>query len=155
MTNILLADDHTLIRSALKAVIQNLLMQCEIEEADDGNKAFEKIKRKDFSLIILDVNMPNTDSLNLVSNIMALKPQSKILMYSMNPEQIFARRYLSMGAMGYLRKNASHEEIKKAITSVLNGKKYISKDLAESIVAEVFEDKSVNPFDKYLQGSSK
>lgn len=148
MTCILLADDHTLIRSAMKIVIQNLILNCDVEEAGNGDEAFQKAKEKDFSLIILDVNMPDTDSFSLVSNILALKPYAKILMYSMNPEEIFAKRYLKMGVMGYLRKDADEQEIRKAITTVLNNKKYISSRLAENLVEDAFNEKAGNPFDK-------
>ena len=148
MANILLVDDHTLIRSALRIIATNLLSNCHIEEASDGDSAFEKIKSLSFSLVIMDVSMPNTDSFALVHNILAFQPRTKILVFSMNPEDIYAKRYLNMGAMGYLRKDAGEEEIRKAITTVLNNKRYISRTLADSIAEDAFNNKPANPFDK-------
>jgi DNA-binding NarL/FixJ family response regulator len=128
-------------------IIDNFLPHCNIHEAEDGNSAFEKIKQNDYDLQMLDVNMPNTDSFGLISNILALKPGSKILMFSMNSEEIYAKRYLKMGAMGYLRKDASNDEIKKAITTVLNNKRYMSAELSERLLNDMRgNDNSENPF---------
>jgi two-component system, NarL family, invasion response regulator UvrY len=148
MTNILLVDDHTLIRTALKIILQETVKGCRIDEATNSDSAIERIKTTSYSLVIMDVSMPNTDSLTLLNNILAIKPGTKILMFSMNPEEIYAKRYLSMGAMGYLRKDAGEEETRKAITTVLNNKRYISRELAEKLAEDSFNDAPGNPFDK-------
>ncbi|HEV8079848.1 MAG TPA: response regulator transcription factor [Chitinophagaceae bacterium] len=148
MPNLLIIDDHTIIRTGLKMIIQNFLPHSKIDEAEDGDSAFEKIKQNDYDLLILDVNMPNSDSFGLVSNILALKSNSKILMLSMNSEEIYAKRYLKMGAMGYVQKDAPHDEIKKAITTALNNKRYLSAELSESLLNDLQGNgNSVNPFD--------
>ncbi|MBA3673671.1 MAG: response regulator transcription factor [Chitinophagaceae bacterium] len=148
MPNLLIIDDHTIIRTGLKMIIQNFLPHSKIHEAGDGDSAFEKIKQNDYDLLILDVNMPNSDSFGLVSNILALKSNSKILMLSMNSEEIYAKRYLKMGAMGYVQKDAPHDEIKKAIITVLNNKRYLSTELSESLLNDLQgNNNSVNPFD--------
>ena len=96
--------------------------------ANDGDSAFEKIKHNNYDLIIMDVSLPNTDSYKIISNILAIKPGSKILMFSMNPEETFAKRYLQMGAIGYVSKDAPLNEIKNAIESALKNNRYISPD---------------------------
>lgn len=149
MTNILLVDDHSMIRMGLKLLIENSFHNSNCEEAFDGNSAFEKVKSNDYDLIILDVNMPGTDSFGLLSSILAIKPQSKILMFSMNAEDIFAKRYLKMGAIGYLRKDSEDVEIRDAITKVLNNKRYVSPELKEKLVEKLSNRySSENPFDK-------
>ena len=147
MTNLLIADDHFIIRTGLKLIIENFMSRCRIDEADDGNSAFEKIKKKNYDLLILDVNMPHTDSFMLVSNILALKPGTKILMFSMNDEEVYARRYLKMGVMGYIKKDEHLEEIKKAIITILNNKKYISPGLNRIFIEDLNSKNSENPFD--------
>ncbi len=127
--------------------IEGLIPLSVIEEAPDGDTAFEKIKQKDYDLLILDVNMPGTDSFGLVSNIMAIKPESKILMLSMNAEEIYAKKYLMLGAQGYVGKDAPETEIKKAIETILNDKRYISNSLSRSLTEEALGNKSFNPFD--------
>lgn len=148
MKNILLVDDHVIIRAGLKMFIEGLIPLSVIEEAENGDTAFEKIKQKDYDLLILDVNMPGTDSFGLVSNIMAVKPESKILMLSMNAEEIYAKKYLMLGAQGYVGKDAPESEIKKAIETILNDKRYLSNSLSRSLTEEALGKKSFNPFDR-------
>ena len=147
MANFLLADDHFIIRTGLKFIIENFMPHGKIDEAHDGDSAFEKIKENNYDLVILDVNLPTTDSFVLVSNILALKPGTKILMFSMSDEEIYARRYLKMGVMGYVKKDEHMDEIKKAITTVLNNKKYISPGLSQMLIEDLHSSNPENPFD--------
>lgn len=147
MKNILLVDDHAIIRAGLKIYIETIIPFSIIEEASNGDVAFEKIKKKDYDLLILDVNMPGTDSFGLISNIMAVKPNSKILMISMNAEEIYAKKYLRLGAKGYIGKDAPEDEIKAAIDTVLNNKRYLSLSLSQALTEEALGNKSPNPFD--------
>lgn len=149
MPDILLVDDHLVIATGLKIVIENYWPNSKTDVANDGDSAFEKIKHHDYDLIIMDISLPNTDSLNLVSNILVIKPGTKILMFSMNPEEMFAKRYLKIGAMGYLGKDAPLNEIRNAIESVLKSNRYISQGLKEKLVMDVLsENDKENQFDK-------
>jgi DNA-binding NarL/FixJ family response regulator len=149
MPDILLVDDHSIVRTGLKLLLNDFLAHANIEEAYDGASALGKIKEKDYDLVIMDVNMPQTDSFGTVQTILSLKPSSKIIMFSMNAEEVYAKRYLKMGAMGYLRKDAANKEIEKAITSVLNNKKYVSPELAQKILSDLQSiEEPDNPFDK-------
>ena len=148
MPKLLLVDDHSIVRTGLKLLIEDFIAHCTIDEAKDGDSAFEKIKKNDYDLIIMDVNMPNTDSFGTVDTLFSMKPATKIIMFSMNAEEIYAKKFLKMGVMGYLRKDASGDEIKKAISMVLNGKKYISKELGEKLLNDLqVNNNSANPFD--------
>lgn len=147
MKNILLADDHAIIRTGLKIYIETIIPFSIIDEAPDGDIAFEKIKKKDYDLLIIDVNMPGTDSFGLISNIMTIKPSSKILMISMHAEEIYAKKYLRLGAKGYISKDAPEAEIKTAIDTVLNDKRYISASLSQALAEEALGNKAPNPFD--------
>ncbi len=147
MKNILLVDDHAIIRTGLKIYIETIIPFSTIDEASDGDTAFEKIKKTNYDLLIMDVNMPGTDSFGLVSNTIAIKPNSKILMISMNAEEIYAKKYLKLGAMGYISKDAPESEIKTAIDTVLNDKRYISSSLSQALTEEALGNKSSNPFD--------
>jgi Response regulator containing a CheY-like receiver domain and an HTH DNA-binding domain len=147
MINILLADDHIIIRTGLKIFISKYIAYSSIDEAWDGDSAYEKVKEKDYSLIILDVNMPNTDSFGLVSNIISLKPQANILMFSMNSEEVYAKKYLQLGVKGYLSKTSPESEMKIALDNAINGKRYISSSLNQSLAELAIGKQSVNPFD--------
>ena len=147
MPHLLLADDHSIIRGGLKTVIKDFLPHSSFDEADDGDTAFEKIKHNDYDLVILDINMPGTDSIGLVSNIFALKPGIKILMFSMNDEELFAKRYLKMGVMGYIKKSELPVEIENAITTILQNKKYVSLNFTQVLIENLGKNTfSENPF---------
>ncbi|CAN5215341.1 UvrY/SirA/GacA family response regulator transcription factor [soil metagenome] len=148
MKSILLVDDHVIIRRGLKIFISTIISFAEVDEAEGGDVAFQKIKKHDYDLLILDVNMPGTDSFGLVENILVVKPTSKILMLSMNPEEIYAKKYLKLGAMGYIGKDAPEEEIKSAIETVLNGKRYISASLSQVLAEQAIGRGLDNPFEK-------
>ncbi len=115
MADILLVDDHSIVRTGLKLLIQDFLPHSNIDEAHNGDSALKKIKQNDYDLVVMDVNMPETDSFGTLQTILTLKPSTKIIMFSMNAEEVYAKRYLKMGAMGYLRKDAPNNEIEKAI----------------------------------------
>jgi len=132
MIKILHTDDDPIMRIWLKVIIKNFFPNCLIDEAEDGDSAFKKIKENEYQLIISDINMPQTDTFAFVSSILALKPESKILMYSSNEEEEYAKQFLQLGAMGYLKKDAPQPEIKKAIDNCLNNKKYLSSSFIQA-----------------------
>jgi two-component system invasion response regulator UvrY len=149
MPEILLVDDHLVVITGLKTVINNFLAHCKTDSASDGDGAFQKIKHNNYDLIIMDVSLPHTDSFKMVSDILAIKPGSKILMFSMTSKEIFAKKYLKMGAIGYLNKDASLNEIKTAIDDALKNKGYISHALKEKLAKNgVKDDDCENEFDK-------
>lgn len=149
MPDILLVDDHSIVRTGLKLLIHDFLPHSNIDEADNGASAIKNIRQKNYDLVVMDVNMPETDSFGTVENILALKPSSKIIMFSMNAEEVYAKRYLKIGAMGYLRKDAPNNEIEKAITTVLNNKTYVSPELTQKILSDMKSKKETeNPFDR-------
>jgi DNA-binding NarL/FixJ family response regulator len=148
MPTLLLVDDHSVIRTGMKIIIQNFLPHVIIDEACDGDSAYCKIKAAKYDLVILDVNMPNTDSLGLVNNILSFDPRIKILMFSMNDEELYAKRYLKMGVMGYIKKDEGDGEIRKAITTILDNKKYISPRLSQIMIENLQSTNNAeNPFD--------
>ncbi|MDB5199195.1 MAG: DNA-binding response regulator [Chitinophagaceae bacterium] len=146
MIKILLADDHEIVRSGLISFINALLPHAVIDQAWDGNTILEKIKEKDYALIIMDVIMPETNTLELIGKIIRGKPKANILIFTMNAEPAYAGRYLQAGARGYLGKDAPATELRNAITTVLKNKLYISPSFIESII-DIAGDKTKNPFD--------
>ena len=149
MPHILIVDDHSIVRTGLQLLLKNFLPHSEIDEATDGNTALEKIKQTNYDLVVMDVNMPQTDSFGTLETVLSFKPATKVIMFSMNSEDLYAKRYLKIGAKGYLRKDASYEEIEKAINTVLNNKTYISPELNQKFLTGLQSKKEPeNPFDK-------
>lgn len=147
MHKFLLIDDHVVVRSGIKLLLANIYEGAEIHEAKDGDTATALVQQHQYDFVMLDVQMPNTDSFLLMEYFKATYPMLKVLVFSMNSESIYALRFIKAGAMGFISKEAPLDEIKKAIHQVLNGKKYISEEmlfvLAEGTTAN---NSNTNPF---------
>lgn len=151
MKNILIADDHSLIRSGLRMVLDSMAVKTDISEAWDAKTVMAKLKEKPFDLVLLDIQMPATDSVVLMHWIQSFYPDTKILIVSQNPENTYGKRYMQLGANGFISKTAPDDEMIKAIAKVLNGSTYISEELSLSIVQGVLNRASANPFDQLSQ----
>jgi two-component system, NarL family, invasion response regulator UvrY len=94
----------------------------------------------------MDISMPGTDSVNLLKNIFTLQPQLKVLIVSMSNEEIYAKKYLQLGVMGFINKEADAFDLRKAIVSVMNNRKYMSPKLQEVFTREGTEGVSSSSF---------
>ena len=148
MKKFLLVDDHNVVRSGVKGLLLELFKPSEIAEASDGESALEILKINQFDLIIMDIQMPKTDTLGLMDFIHIKYPAAKVLVFSMSAESIYAKRFLKAGAKGFLSKDAPIDEIKKAINLVLSNRKYISDTLAAVLAEESITETPSNPFNQ-------
>lgn len=148
MKKFLLVDDHVVVRSGIKILLSELYDPAEIHEAMNGDTAVEKLKEHAYDLIMLDIQMPKTDTLGLMQYIHITYPEAKVLMFSMSAENIYAKRFMKAGAYGFISKEAPLEEITRAINIILSGRKYISETLAENLAEDSFSGKSGNPFNE-------
>lgn len=148
MKKFLLVDDHIVVRSGIKGLLNELFKPSEIFEASDGETAAIILKEHHYDLIMMDIQMPKTDTLGLMEYIHIKYPDARVLIFSMSAESIYAKRFLKAGAKGFLSKDAPLEEIKKAINMVLNNRKYISETLAAVLAEESIMDRPGNPFNQ-------
>ncbi len=146
MKKFLLIDDHVVVRSGIKLLLSNIYKDSDISEAKDGDTAMELVKTNHYDFVMLDVQMPNTDSFALMEYFKVNYPLLKVLVFSMNSENIYALRYIRAGAMGFISKDAPLDEIKIAIEQVLNGKKYISEEMLFVLAEGTSQGADVNPF---------
>ena len=108
MKKFLLVDDHVVVSSGIKILLSEIYSSAEIHEAMNGDTAVVKLKRIQFDLIILDIQMPNTDTLGLMEYIHITYPDVKVLMFSMSAENIYAKRFMKAGAFGFLSKESPY-----------------------------------------------
>ena len=148
MKKFLLVDDHVVVRSGIKLLLLEIFKPAEIYEAADGEGVLEKLKEHTFDLIILDIQMPKTDTIGLMETIHNLYPDVKVLVFSMSAEKIYAKRFLKAGAKGFVSKEAPLEEIIKAVNQILNDRRYISDSLADFLADESLTSKTDNPFNR-------
>jgi DNA-binding NarL/FixJ family response regulator len=137
MIQILIADDHPILREGLKRVIS----ECEdlevVDEAEDGQEAILKCKDPAIDVLTLDVSMPGPGFLEVLRRVKAHRPDLQVLVLSVHPEEQYAVRALRAGAAGYLTKDHSPVELAKAIRQVASGRKYVTETLGEWLAAEL------------------
>jgi len=148
MKRFLLVDDHVVVRSGIKVLLSEIYKPAEIHEAFDGESTLEKLKENQFDLIMLDIQMPNTDTLGLMKTIHQTYPSQRVLIFSMSAENIYAKRFMKAGAYGFISKESPLEEITKAINLILNDRKYISESLIDKLAEDSLSGSPGNPFDK-------
>lgn len=146
--SILVVDDHQIVFNGIKLIVQNSREQYHLEHCYNGDEACDLIKHANYDLVILDVNLPDTDTLQLVQLLLVLKPKLKILIFSMSPLEMYAKRFLKLGTFGYLSKQSSSEEFLRAVKQVLNGEKYISKEVAVILSEDLIYGREENVFAK-------
>jgi len=133
VTNILIADDHMIVREGLKQILADTPDMVVTDEAKNGEEALSKALGSDFDVVVLDIALPDKSGLEVLRQIRDRKPKLPVLILSMYPEDQFALRVLKAGASGYLNKESAPEELINALRKASNGAKYISDTLLEEI----------------------
>ncbi|UCF64819.1 MAG: response regulator transcription factor [bacterium] len=140
MINLFIADDHTMFREMLKEAISQdpeLVIQ---DEANDGEEALQKLLKMDFDVAILDIAMPGMTGLDVLKEVIKIKPDQKVLMLSMYSEDQYAVRAFRAGAFGYITKSEATKELLNAIHKVASGGKYINSQVAEQLLFKMTQE---------------
>jgi DNA-binding NarL/FixJ family response regulator len=145
---ILLVDDHKLIRDSWSFILNSDPRFLVIGETSSGEEAIEIAREKRPNIILMDVNMSPVNGFDATKQIHKISPESRIIAVSMHTMPAYAKRMLQLGAMGYVTKNSSKEEMIAAIIEVRNGKKYICEEvkniLAQQELDEAGEEGDLN-----------
>lgn len=137
MAHILIVDDHAVVRAGLRQFLQDDPQVTKVDEADSGQSAMEALRRSRYDLLILDINMPGRNGLDILRNVTSAHPDTKVLIVSGYPERQYAINVLKSGASGYISKESAPEELLKATHTVLGGRRYVSATLAEQLVTDL------------------
>ena len=135
--NILIADDHTIVRKGIKQIIMEEFIEAVIEEVADGNEMLHKIRSEKFDIVISDISMPGRSGLESLKQVKEEFPKLPVLILSMHSEDQYAIRVLKAGASGYLTKDSAPEELVKAIKQILNTGRYISPAVADKLAENI------------------
>lgn len=157
---IVVADDHGIVRMGLIQTIKRLTSDAVISEVEDYRSLYKVIQKEELDLAIMDVNMPNGTVQEAIDYIKIHQPQLKILLFSSQDEEMYAMRYLKMGAGGYLSKQSSTEIIESALIAMLTKGRYVSDNVKDAMFAESLTGSGKNsPFetlsDRELQIATK
>ena len=145
MIDILIADDHSVVRAGLKQILSDIPGMTVVDEASNGAEVLDKIRKKACSVVILDIAMPGKNGLDVLKEIKGEYPDLPVLMLSMYPEDQYAIRVLRSGAAGYMTKESAPEELVEALRTVAKGKKYISPSIAEKLAFNLDLDGKKEP----------
>ncbi len=120
MKNLLLVDDHKIVRSGLKTLLSDLNFD-QIDEADSGKAAYSLAQENSYSLIIMDISMEGTSGLDTLSKIINRLPKQKILILSMHDSDLVIEKAKKFGAMGFVTKSDISDNLFQAVEQILNG----------------------------------
>lgn len=146
--NILIADDHSIVREGLKQYVKTLDEITLIDEASEGNEAWEKIKNGKIDVVILDVAMPGMSGLDVLRKIKERNLQTHVLMLSVYPQEQYAVHALKLGASGYISKDNAYEELALAIRKIVSGGRYIGNAFAEKLAFNGYDSGNRLPHEK-------
>lgn len=132
--SILIVDDHSIVRDGLKQILASNFPGAWLGEAQDARQALEQVAQQPWAVILLDISMPGQSGIEVLKQIQALQPETKVLVLTMHPENQYALRALKAGAAGYLTKESASAALVKAVQKVLEGGKFVSESLAEMLV---------------------
>ena len=144
MSRVLIADDHAVVRAGYKQFLEADPSITEIGEASSGTETLDALRRGEWDLLLMDIHMPDRSGLDILKHVTTGYPDVRVLIMSGLPEEQYARNVLRAGASGYLSKGGSPDEFIKAVRVVLNGRRYVSAALAESMAADLENSRDHN-----------
>src|SRR5690554_1355093 len=142
---VVLADDHVVVRSGIKTLLEHEGSIQVIGEASDGQEALEVVKNLQPDLLIIDIRMPIMNGIEATKQLQQYSKSTKALILSMHDDEDYILQSIESGASGYLLKDTSKEEFLKAINTVYEGGKYFSGDVSKALVNSYLNIKDKKP----------
>jgi two-component system invasion response regulator UvrY len=147
MTKVMLVDDHDLVRTGIKRLLEDHPNIEIVGEAVSGEEALQQVTKYDPDVVLMDINMPGIGGLEATRKMLQRKPQLKIIVVTMHDDDLFPQRFLKAGALGYVTKGAKVEEILQAIRAVMANQHYLSAPIAQQIALSQVGEEATSPFD--------
>ncbi len=136
--SVLLVDDHRILLEGMTSLIREPFFTK--ETASSGAEALRLIKSTDFDLMITDYEMPGINGLELVKAAKVAQPEMKIIILSMHDDPSVVRELLKTGVLGYILKKDTHKSLTEALTKVIEGKRFLSDEIAEILINQPEEE---------------
>lgn len=138
--NILIVDDHAIVRQGLRQILMESDSTIFIKEADCGSDAIRQVREGEWNVVVLDISLPDRNGIDILKQIKKEYPKIPVLMLSMHEEGLYAIRALKAGASGYITKQSAPAELMAAIHQVARGRKYLTATLAEAMADSLGAD---------------
>ena len=147
MINVLLVDDHDLVRIGIRRLLSDVKGVKVIGEAKSGEEAVRVARELKPHVVLMDVKMPGIGGLEATRKLLRADPLVKIIAVTIYGDEPFPSRLLQAGAAGYITKGSSLEEMVQAIRTVFAGQRYISPEVAQQLALKHLSDQEISPFD--------
>lgn len=145
---VMLADDHVLIREGIRQLLEFDGAIEVIDEANDGNECLEKLNKVNPDILLLDINMPKKNGIEVLEEIKNNNMNVKVLILTVHNEVEYLLKAVDIGVDGYILKDTESNELKKAIISIVNGESYIQPNLIPALNSKlVSRDKDKDKID--------
>jgi two-component system invasion response regulator UvrY len=144
--NVMLVDDHAVVRMGFKMLLEADNDIKVIAEAENGEQAITRFVEHKPHVVVMDITMPGIGGMEAIERILAKENSAKILVLSAHEDSVHPKRVLNAGAMGYLTKRSAAEELIKAIRTIASGKKYIEAGVAQQMAIQQLSGNQ-NPVD--------
>jgi DNA-binding NarL/FixJ family response regulator len=148
--NVLVVDDHALIRKGLKQILDDTSDIRVTGEAETGMQAIKMVRENKYDMALLDITLPDKYGIDVLKQMKLDCPTLPVLILSMHPDEQYALRSIKAGASGYMNKQSAPSQLVIAIRKVASGKKYISSELAEQLANDLTNDKPQDVTHKIL-----
>lgn len=148
MINIIIVDDHEIVRTGLKMIIDKMSGIKIVAEAENGKQAIDMVREYKPNVVLMDVNMPEISGIEATRRISQYMPDTKIIILTVHAENPFPAQLLEAGASGYLTKGCAAEELEKAIKTVAVHGRYIGADIAQQMALSLLPGGDASPFDE-------
>jgi two-component system, NarL family, invasion response regulator UvrY len=140
MIRVLITDDHPIIRRGVRQILEDDERIKLIDEAADGKELLDKILKRDYDVVLLDISLPGRSGLDLITQIKKIRQKTSVLILSIHSEEMYAIQALKLGASGYLTKMSAPEELITAVLKVSAGQRYITASLAEKLASKLLDE---------------
>ncbi len=147
MIKVMLVDDHDLVRTGIRRLLEDAGDIEVVGEAGSGETALEQVEAANPDVVLMDINMPGIGGLEATRKLLRRNPELRIIIVTMHDDDLFPQRLMKAGAMGYLTKGAQIDEILRAIRSVVAGKRYITPEIAQQMALSSFDGHEGSPFE--------
>ncbi|MNR78107.1 Oxygen regulatory protein NreC [compost metagenome] len=148
MIQILIADDHAIIRDGLKQIISFVSNMAVAGEASNGDEVMQQVRALKLDVLVLDMSMPGKSGIALIQQINAIKPELPILVLSMHQESQYAVQAMRAGASGYITKNTASSQLIEGIRKVAEGGTFVSPEISAKLIKQLHKPETDLPHTK-------
>ena len=148
MINVLLVDDHVLVRTCIRKLLTHSTGIKVVGEAGNGEDALRQVRELKPQVIIMDIMMPGISSVEVINRLRRVYPEVKIIILTAVDNNAFPKRLLDLGVLGYLTKDSTADELIEAVKKVFKGERFITQRIAQGMAISNIDPDCASPFNE-------